>query len=114
MVEIHRVAQIELIQLAQRGTGVAQRALEIDAFEVGGQLLRKDAAERLLLTLQALLHQVQTLLQEPAAKGTTVLDGVMHIPRAERGRDPERAVFAASVVSCLAAWPHESICEDAG
>ncbi len=66
MVEIHRVAQIELIQLAQRGTGVAQRALEIDAFEVGGKLLRKDAAERLLLTLQALLYQVQPLLQEPA------------------------------------------------
>ncbi len=66
MVEIHRIAQIELIQLTQRGAGVAQRALEIDAFEVGGQLLRKDAAERLLLTLQALLHKVQTLLQEPA------------------------------------------------
>ncbi|CEG55022.1 hypothetical protein PXNS11_60199 [Stutzerimonas xanthomarina] len=38
------------------------------------------------------------LLTGPGAKGTTVLDGVMHIPRAERGRDPERAVFAASVV----------------
>ncbi|MCW8155195.1 hypothetical protein D7243_03255 [Stutzerimonas stutzeri] len=32
----------------------------------------------------------------------------MHIPRAERGRDPERAVFAVSVVSCLAAVPHEA------
>jgi len=41
------------------------------------------------------------LLTGPGAKGTTVLDGVMHIPRAERGRDPVRAVFAVSVVSCL-------------
>jgi len=61
-----------------------------------------------------LLRVNSPLLAGPGAKGTTVLDGVMHIPRAERGRDPERAVFAASVVSCLAAWPHESICEDAG
>ncbi len=66
VVEVHRVAQIELIQLAQRGTGVAQRALQIDSFEIGSQFLRKDAAERLLLALQTLLHQVQPLLQELA------------------------------------------------
>ena len=44
MMEVHRVAQIELIQLAQRGTGVAQRALQIDAFEIC-LLYTSDAAD---------------------------------------------------------------------